>query len=100
MCFLTAANPKLQKQLDESGEKFIKGGGGRSTGFGFFKGSTGRVIGETTNTNSISRALDRQNQSRESSTSLAEQFPKLVRGNKKIIGKGMSRSINDLKIRL
>jgi len=92
MCFLTAANPKLQKQLDESGEKFIKGGGGRSTGFGFFKGSTGRVIGKTTNTNSISRALDRQNQSRESS--------KMVRGNKKRIGKGISRSINDLKIPL
>tara|TARA_B100000963_G_scaffold95036_1_gene81832 strand:- start:217 stop:495 length:279 start_codon:yes stop_codon:yes gene_type:complete len=92
MCFLTAANPKLQKQLDESGEKFIKGGGGRSTGFGFFKGSTGRVIGETTNTNSISRALDRQNQSRESS--------KMVRRNKRKISKGLSRSINDLKIPL
>ena len=92
MCLLTAANPKLQKQLDESGEKFIKGGGGRSTGFGFFKGSTGRVIGETTNTNSISRALDRQNQSRESS--------KMVRSNKRKISKGLSRSINDLKIPL
>tara|TARA_Y100001972_G_scaffold101089_1_gene125817 strand:+ start:270 stop:548 length:279 start_codon:yes stop_codon:yes gene_type:complete len=92
MCFLTAANPKLQKQLDESGEKFIKGGGGRSTGFGFFKGSTGQVIGETTNTNSISRALDRQNQSRESS--------EMIRRNKRKISKPLNRSINDLKIPL
>ena len=64
------------------------------------KGATGRIIGETKKPNAINRALDRQNKSRQSSTSLAEQFPKLVRGNKKIIGKGMSRSINDLKIRL
>ena len=64
------------------------------------KGATGRIIGETKNPNAINRALDRQNKSRQSSPSLVEQFPKLVRGNKRIIGKGMGRSTNDLKIRL
>ena len=64
------------------------------------KGATGRIIGETKNPNAINRALDRQNKSRQSSNSLAEKSPKLVRGNKKRIGKRISRSINDLRIPL